>query len=113
MTGKVVPMPDPAVVLDLDAYETPEDEVLPPYVVKVGGKNITFLDPGDIEWRLLASIENPGDMIRVSLSKEDREHIREQEISGRKFGALMKGYYDHYGLEDKIAEAKRQAITGL
>lgn len=113
MTGKVVPMPDPAVILDLDAYETPESEILPPYVVKVGGKSITFLDPGDIEWRLLASINTPGDMIRVSLSQEDRNHIREQQISGRKFNALMKGYYDHYGLEDKIAEAKSQAMTGL
>ena len=113
MTGNVVPMPDPSVILDLDAAERPEEEVKPPYVVKVGGKSITFTDPAEIEWRLLASVELPGDMLRISLSEEDRAHIRSVQLPGWKFNKLMKGYYDHYGLEDRIAEAKRQAMTGL
>lgn len=113
MTGKVVKMPDPSVILDLDAEERPEEEIKPPFVVNVGGRKISFEDPANIEWRALASVNIPGDLIRISLSKEDREHLRELALPAWKFNKLMKGYYDHYGLEDKIAEAKRQEALGL
>lgn len=113
MTGKVVKMPDASVILDLDNEERPEEEVKPPFVVNVGGKKITFTDPAEIEWRALASVVIPGDLIRISLSKEDRDHLKGLALSSWKFNKLMKGYYDHYDLEDKIAEAKRQEAIGL
>lgn len=113
MTGKVVKMPDPSVILDLDAEERPEEDVKPPFVVNVGGEKITFEDPANIEWRALASVNIPGDLIRISLSVEDRNHLKGLSLPAWKFNKLMKAYYDHYGLEDKIAEAKRQEALGL
>lgn len=103
-------LPQPGIILDLDAEPDldPEDRK-PPFVVKVGGKVITFADPSELDWRDLAAVEIPVDLIRVSLSREDRDHISQTPMTSRTFGRLMKAYYDHYGLEDRIRDAKRQA----
>jgi len=107
--SNVTNLPEPGVILDLDAYERPEKDIKPPFTVKVGGKKITFKDPAEIEWQDLASVEIPSDLFSVSLSKEDRTHIRETPMEGFRFNKLMESYYDHYDLEDKIRAAKRQA----
>lgn len=102
-------LPTPGVVLDLDAYERPENEVKPPFIVKVAGRLVTFADPMDIDWRDLAVVEAPGDILRAALSREDREHITNQKILPTfKFSKLIQDYYTYYDLEDKINEAKRQ-----
>ena len=100
-------LPDPGVVLDLDNAE--RDDTKPPYVVTVAGRNITFADPSDVWWEELADVAHPNDLLRLALSKEDRQHIREAKLPTWKFQKVMKGYYEHYDLEDKIREAKRQA----
>lgn len=105
-------LPEAGVVLDLDAARRPAKDILPAFTVKVGGEVITFVDPNELDWRDLASVQIPADLFRVSLSREDREHIAEQDLQVWQFNKLMKGYYDHYGLEDKIAAAKRQQAFG-
>lgn len=104
----VTRLPEPGVVLDLDAWERPASEKKPPFTTKVAGKVISFVDPADIDWRDLASIRIPSDLFSVSLSSEDRAHIREQPMSGAKFNHLMKTYYEYYDFEDKIRQAQRQ-----
>lgn len=106
--GNVTKIPDAAVVLDLDSYERPEEEVKPPFVVTVGGKEVTFADPSDIDWRELAAFEIPGDLLRSALSREDHRHLTGLALPGFKFNKLMAAYYDHYDLEDKIRQAKQQ-----
>lgn len=107
--SNVTNLPEPGVVLDLDAYERPESEVKPPFVVKVGGKKITFEDPAEIDWQDLAMVSVPADLFSVSMSREDRRYFREQKMPGHKFNHLMKAYYDYYDFEEKIRAAKRQA----
>lgn len=102
-------LPEPGVVLDLDALTRPEKDIKAPFKVKVAGKVITFKDPAEIDWRDLASVSIPADLFRVALSREDRNHLSDQEMEGWRFNELMKGYYEHYDFEDKVAEAKRQA----
>ena len=100
-------LPQPGVVLDLDTAE--REDVKPPYVVRVGGQDITFQDPADVNWEDLADIGHPNDLLRFALSKEDRQHLHRQKLPTWKFEKLLNGYYTHYDLEDKIREAKRQA----
>ena len=101
-------LPEPGVILDLDTEERPSEDVKPPFVVKIGGKSITFTDPSELDWTVLAAIQQPGDLINSALSREDRKHIRETELPGWKFNRLMESYYTHYDLEDKIREAQQR-----
>lgn len=104
----VTHLPDPDVILDLDNEERPKEDVKPPYVVKIGDKKLTFADPAEIDWRDLAAVEIPADLLRVAMSREDRIHLQKQELPGWKFNRLMESYYQHYDLEEKIRNAKRQ-----
>jgi hypothetical protein len=112
MTDNVTHLPEPGVILDLDAESRPEKDVKPPFVVKIGGKNVAFADPTEIDWKALAAVEIPADLLRVAMSREDRKHISETNLPGWKFNLLMQSYYDHYDLEDKIRAAKNQAAFG-
>lgn len=104
--------------LDLDAWEPPADEVKPPFVVKVGGKTITMVDPRDEDWQDLLDLTQPTDFIRVCMSKEDRDHLlslrHEKKLSGRKLNRLMEAFMEHYEIDEQIRQAQRQAqIRGL
>lgn len=109
----VTRLPEPGVMLDLDTLERDQKDVKEPFVVNVGGKRITFNDPTEVDWRDLASISGPGDLIRVALSREDRRHLGEQEMPTWKFSKLMDAYSLHYNLEEKIENARRQSSVGL
>lgn len=114
MTDNVTRLPEPGVILDLDTVERPEKDVRPPFVVTVEGRKVTMQDPAEIDWRDLASVEIPADLLRVAMSTEDRVFLVERSLPAWKFNRLMEAYYTHYDLEDKIREAKRQAqFAGL
>jgi hypothetical protein len=108
VTDNISHLPEPGLILDLDAEER-SSERKPPFKIKVGDRVITFADPEDLDWRDVAAVEGPQDLVRVSLSKEDRLHITSTPMPSWKFGKLMKSYYDYYGLEEKIENARRQA----
>lgn len=108
----VTRLPEPGVVLDLDAETRPDAP--PPYVIKVNGKSITFADPDEVDWQDLVSISIPADLLRVSLSKEDRKHLNDAKLPTWKFRKVIDGYYEHYNLEEKLREARQQAqFAGL
>lgn len=110
----VTPLPVAGVVLDLDAVERPTEDIKDPYTVKVGDRVITFIDPASADWRDLLYINSPADLFNVALSEDDAAYIRGRAMEGWRFNVLMKGYYEYYGLEDKIREAQRQAkLSGV
>lgn len=112
--NNVTSLPSPGVILDLDAYERPAEDIKPPFVVRVGGKEVTFKDPAEIDWKDLAAVSIPSDLFSVSMTPEDRRHVRETPMEGFRFNKLMQSYYEHYDFEEKIREAKRQAaVTGV
>lgn len=102
-------LPEPGVILDLDLESRPEKDNKAPFVVKIGGKSVTFADPTELPWQELASVEQPVDLIRAALNREDRNHVYETNLPAWKFNRLMEAYYTHYDLEEKIESAKRQA----
>ena len=112
MTDNVTHLPEPGVILDLDLEQRPAKDVKPPFVVNVEGKKVSLADPTEIDWRELATVEQPADLLRVAMSKEDRNHLYGLALPGWKFNRLMEAYYTHYDLEEKINAAKRQAQFG-
>lgn len=107
--SNVTQLPEAGVMLDLDLETRPEKDVKPPFVVQVEGRKVTLNDPTEIDWRDLASVEQPADLLRVAMTREDRNYLYDLELPTWKFNRLMEAYYTHYDLEDKIATAKRQA----
>lgn len=89
------------IALNLDVLER-EDGAEEPFVVAIGGKDITFKDAADVDWQVLRDMDGPEDMFETCLSDEDREYLYKQKLPGWKFRALWEGYQKHYGLiEDK------------
>lgn len=114
MTDNVSHLPKPGVILDLDIEERDPKDIKPAFVVNVAGKAITLADPSTIDWRDLAAVSMPQDLLRVAMSREDRNHLSTSALEAWKFNRLMEAYYAHYDLEDKIRAAKRQAqFAGL
>lgn len=109
----VTRLPEPGVILDLDTEERDPKDVKDPFVFVLGGRRIQMKDPSEIDWRDLAAVSIPGDLLRVAMTNEDVDHMRKQSIPAWKFNKLMAGYYAHYDLEDKIQQAKRQAAFGV
>lgn len=106
MPNKVTELPG-NIALNLDEEEVEYADPLP---VLVGGKTITFQDPDKADWQELAGVSTPYDFLRICLSKEDREHLLAQDlVSGKKFNRLMEVFSSHFGIEDRLAEARRQA----
>jgi hypothetical protein len=108
----VTHLPEPGVVLDLDAEQRPAKDVKPPFIVKVGGRKVTFKDPGEIDWKDLAGVQIPADLFSVALERDDRNHIRDTPMESWRFAKLMESYYNHYDFDEKIRQAKRQAAFG-
>lgn len=109
MTDNVTRLPEPGLTLDLDLETRPEKDIRPPFVVKVGERKLTLRDPAEIDWRDLASVEIPADLLRVAMTAEERRYLTEQALPAWKFNRLMEAYYVHYDLEEKLENARRQA----
>lgn len=110
----VTKLPEAGVTLDLDSAERDPQDVKEPFTVNVGGKKVTLADPTDIDWRELAAVQIPADLLRVAMTREDRQHLSSLALPTWKFNKLMEGYYLHYDLEEKIRQAKQQArFAGL
>lgn len=113
MSDNVTPLPG-NITLDLDSIERDPKDTRPPFVVNVGGREVTFADPEEIDWQDLYDVADPYGLLRVAVTPEDRSHILAQKMPTFKFEKLMQAYNQHFGLEDKIAEARRrQARAGL
>jgi hypothetical protein len=100
--------------LDLDSESRPENEVKPEFTVQINGREITMTDPSELDWRDLILLESPTEFLRLSLTAEDRKFLLEQPLPGWKFNRLMEAYYNHFDLDQKVRDARRQqALAGV
>lgn len=88
------------IAINLDTVERPEEELKPPFVAAIGGKELTFLDAAELEWDDLAQMDSPEDFVRLTLSDEDQETLYAAKLPGWKFGQLWEAYQRHYGLKN-------------
>ena len=102
-------MSDRAIIFNLDEQTRPAEDVKSAFEFIIGGRTITMIDPKEMDYRDLASIEEPSDLMNVALSAKDSEFVAGQEIPTWKFKALMDAYYEHYDLEAEIRKARYRA----
>jgi len=110
--SNVVPMPDTSVMFDADAAQRPQTEVKPPFVTKVGGRKVTMGDPAEVDWKDLATLEGPGELLRFTMNPEDLRHIETVDTPGWLFNQILEAYSEYYELEKVLQKAKRRAATG-
>jgi len=83
--------------LNLDTYEN--EEPAEPFNFVLGGRAITAKDPGDIDWRLLADIDDPDAFADTVLEEDDAVFFKDYTpFPARKLNALSTAYREHYGL---------------
>lgn len=110
MTDNVSKLPTPGVILDLDLEaEAADRDKKAPFVFKLGGREIEMQDPADVDWRELSGINEPGDLFRVALTREDRRFLIEQKLPMKSFNKLVEAYSDYYDLAERVREANLQA----
>jgi hypothetical protein len=86
-----------AVVLNLDTLELERTEK--PFVVRLGGRNLTFKDPKEIYWQDLADLDDPTSFAEAALEEEDQEHFLEYRLETGRMMELMRRYRRHFGMD--------------
>lgn len=97
------------ITFNLDEQE--RETKVEPFVALVGGRSITMTDPEELDWEDLLMIEGPYDFLTYSCSPEDKRYILAQKMPGWKFGKLIAAYQQHYGFDEKLAEARRRGLA--
>lgn len=106
MVTKVTNLPQD-IDFDLDSYERPEDEVVQPLRIKLGGRVIEMQSPDDFDWKDLLEITNPVHFLKHAVSEDDRVFILNQPIKGWKFNEFMKRYTKHFKIDERMAQARQ------
>lgn len=90
--------------LNLDTLEREEHyETFRPVV---NGRAISMTDPAELDWQVLADIEDPTEFLRHAIGEEDKDFLRSAKIPGWKFGKLIDGYVKHYGLDKQVGKGR-------
>lgn len=85
---------------DLDSFES-ERKSYKPFVARVGGASITFVDPASLDYRDLMSIDDPDSFAENCIVEKDREAFLGARITvDQMVNGLMPAYRDHYGMGD-------------
>lgn len=88
-----------AFVFDLDSIESErKDEKL--FRAKVNGREITFVNPKDLDWIDLADLgDDPVDFVQLCVAEEaDADWLLTQEIPSWKAEKLVEAFTRHYGI---------------
>lgn len=105
----VTQLPTGDIDFDLDTVEKDAKDVRPPFVTHVKGRRIPMISPDDVDWQDLMILENPAELLQYVISREDLKHIRDQAVPAWKIGKLMDRYSEHFGLEDRIQQVRRES----
>ena len=89
------------VVLDLDELELEGD--VPPFIVRIGGQPVTFIDILDLDWQVAASLspERPFQFFDEVVPEDQKDHFLAQKFPMRKMQHLAEAYRQHYGIGDE------------
>ena len=70
-----------------------------PFTFAIGDRVIEMIDPAELDWKILAAIEQPQDFLRHCFTPADRDFLNGEKIPGWKFNKLMDAYMGHYGID--------------
>lgn len=86
------------ITFNADTYER-EQGPDKPYVVVIGGRPLTFVDPQEIPWQDLMDLDDPETFAGTTLEDEDdRKHFLETPLKTGVMLEVMRRYREHYGL---------------
>lgn len=109
MTKNVTRLPSKAIALNLDEMEKDEKDVYEPFTIVLFEREMTLIDPTDMDYRDLASVEDPVDFARYAFTLEDRQFLAEKTVPTWQFGKIFAAYNEHFGLTKRVTEAREQA----
>lgn len=109
MTKNVTRLPDKSITLNLDEEEKDEQDQYPPFKIVLFEREMTLIDPTDMDYRDLASVVDPVDFARYAFTLDDREFLNGKTVPTWQFGKLFKAYNEHFDLTKRVAEAQQQA----
>lgn len=95
-----MPQDKPKIGLNLDTLER-EGGTPPPFVVVVGGKPYTLVDPQEIPWdQLVGMRSNPAEFLEAAAppDKADAFVAATKRMPAWKVTALAQAYRDHFGM---------------
>lgn len=97
--------------LDLDALDREHVRSLPPpkepFTARIGGQELTFKDASEIDSLVLMTLlDTPSNFFKGTLSEDDYKHMMDVyrtpgALPGFRLRALMDGYQEYYGLDDR------------
>lgn len=90
--------PIASVMLNVDTLERRKGEAKDPFAFLLAGRRIEMKDSSEIDWQVLMELDHPIDLLRATLSKEDREFLAEQRFPGWKLREIMRRYYDYHDI---------------
>ena len=65
----------------------------------LNGKRLELLDPSEIDFKDLMTIEHPANFLKYALSDEAKEVIATTHVPGWKFNQLIEDYMKFYDLD--------------
>lgn len=67
------------------------------------GKRVEMLDPAEIDFKDLMTIEHPANFLKYALSDEAKELLATTKLAGWKFNKLIQDYMTYYDLDPNAA----------
>lgn len=83
--------------IDLDALEVKDRGV---FRFKLAGRVITLSDPNRVDWKILAEMQQPIELLKHVMSEEDKDWLREHPIPIEDLKRTMDKYAQKFQLPE-------------
>lgn len=83
---------------NLDTAE--REEKKEPFTFVHSDREITLIDPADLDWRVLETLNNERDFLKAAMTEEDLQFFMSVATPMWKMEKLGRDYQKHYGIEE-------------
>lgn len=72
-----------------------------PFVIEIGGKDVTFTDPQELPWDVVVTMDDtPRRFFRAAIADiDEQKHVVKTELKLWQMKYLMEQFRDHYGID--------------
>ena len=88
------------VMTNLDELER---DAKPKFAFVLAGERVEMLDPHEIDFKDLMTIEHPANFLKFALTPEAKKVLNDNPLPGWKFNRLIEDYMEYYGLDPNQA----------
>jgi hypothetical protein len=76
-----------------------ERDSKPKFAFVLAGNRVEMLDPAEIDFKDLMTIEHPANFLKFALTDDAKKVLSENKLEGWKFNQLIKDYMEYYDLD--------------